>query len=273
MACLEGESNFVSTCRSMMNLTTLPLSFWDYALESATCILNMVPTKKVDRTPYELWYGKVPNLSYLKVWGCEALVKRDTPDKLQQRSIKCSRIVRGTEGTVHVRPSTVHSYTRYCSGGGWTNQMVTLACVSPRGKLLREDTILLVTTSTTSLPFRSKKTIIIHTFISHTQSLKIHFRNSDKSKNFLKSSSYWSRQKFYMRKIVSCQENPTLEGWFPVRHVKVSDAFNMGCNGDQKSLYSIPQTFDVPSLHRIDVDGDDGINAAPNVEDEDDENS
>ncbi|GJY76060.1 retrotransposon protein, putative, ty1-copia subclass [Tanacetum coccineum] len=73
----------------MMNLTTLPLSFWDYALESGTRILNMVPTKKVDKTPYELWYGKVPNLSYLKVWGCEALVKRDTPEKLQQRSVKC----------------------------------------------------------------------------------------------------------------------------------------------------------------------------------------
>ncbi|GJV30337.1 retrotransposon protein, putative, ty1-copia subclass [Tanacetum coccineum] len=75
--------------RSMMNLTTLPLSFWDYALEIATRILNMVPTKKVDKTPYELGYGKVPNLSYLKVWGCEALVKRDTPDKLQQRFVKC----------------------------------------------------------------------------------------------------------------------------------------------------------------------------------------
>ncbi|GJQ97633.1 retrotransposon protein, putative, ty1-copia subclass [Tanacetum coccineum] len=75
--------------RSMINLTTLSLSFWDYALEFATCILNMVPTKQVDKTPYELWYGKVPNLSNLKVWGCEALVKRDTPDKLQQRSVKC----------------------------------------------------------------------------------------------------------------------------------------------------------------------------------------
>ncbi|GJS91825.1 retrotransposon protein, putative, ty1-copia subclass [Tanacetum coccineum] len=75
--------------RSMINLTTLPLSFWDYALESAARILNMVLTKKVDKTPYELWFGKVPNLSYLKVWGCEALVKRDTPDKLQQRSVKC----------------------------------------------------------------------------------------------------------------------------------------------------------------------------------------
>nr|GEV60055.1 reverse transcriptase domain-containing protein [Tanacetum cinerariifolium] len=45
--------------RSMMDLTTLPLSFWDYALESAARILNMVPTNKVDKTPYELWYGKV----------------------------------------------------------------------------------------------------------------------------------------------------------------------------------------------------------------------
>nr|GEZ72752.1 retrovirus-related Pol polyprotein from transposon TNT 1-94 [Tanacetum cinerariifolium] len=34
--------------RSMFNLTTLPLSFWDYALESDVHILNMVSTKKVE---------------------------------------------------------------------------------------------------------------------------------------------------------------------------------------------------------------------------------
>ncbi|GKC58106.1 retrotransposon protein, putative, ty1-copia subclass [Tanacetum coccineum] len=48
--------------RSMMNLTTLPKSFWGYALESAARILNMVPTKKVERTPYEIWHGKAPKL-------------------------------------------------------------------------------------------------------------------------------------------------------------------------------------------------------------------
>ncbi|GJX88881.1 retrotransposon protein, putative, ty1-copia subclass [Tanacetum coccineum] len=63
------------------------LFFWDCASRVVTRLLNMVLTKKVDKTPYELWYGKVHNLSYLKVWGCEALVKRDTPDKLQQRSL------------------------------------------------------------------------------------------------------------------------------------------------------------------------------------------
>nr|GFB68247.1 hypothetical protein [Tanacetum cinerariifolium] len=78
--------------RSMMSQTTLPKSFWDYALETAARILNMVPTKKVEKTPYEVWHGKVPKLSYLKVWGCEALVKQDTltkHDKLEPRAIKC----------------------------------------------------------------------------------------------------------------------------------------------------------------------------------------
>ncbi|GJR62538.1 retrotransposon protein, putative, ty1-copia subclass [Tanacetum coccineum] len=52
--------------RSMMNLTTLPKSFWGYDLKSIVCILNMVPTKKVERTPYEIWHGKAPKLSYLR---------------------------------------------------------------------------------------------------------------------------------------------------------------------------------------------------------------
>ncbi|GJT74846.1 retrotransposon protein, putative, ty1-copia subclass [Tanacetum coccineum] len=39
--------------RSMMSQTTLPKSFWDYALESVARILNMVPTKKVDKTPFK----------------------------------------------------------------------------------------------------------------------------------------------------------------------------------------------------------------------------
>nr|GEZ38642.1 hypothetical protein [Tanacetum cinerariifolium] len=78
--------------RSMMSQTNIPNSFWDYALETAVLILNMVPTKKVEKTPYEVRHGQAPKLSYLKVWGCETLVKRDTltkPDKLEPRYIKC----------------------------------------------------------------------------------------------------------------------------------------------------------------------------------------
>nr|GEU44262.1 hypothetical protein [Tanacetum cinerariifolium] len=39
-----------------------------YAPETTARILNMVLTKKVGRTPYEIWHGKSPKLSYLKVW-------------------------------------------------------------------------------------------------------------------------------------------------------------------------------------------------------------
>nr|GEV58083.1 retrotransposon protein, putative, Ty1-copia subclass [Tanacetum cinerariifolium] len=49
----------------------------------------MVPAKKVERTPYEIWHGRAPKLSYLRVWGCKALEKQDTPDKLDPRSSKC----------------------------------------------------------------------------------------------------------------------------------------------------------------------------------------
>nr|GEU39639.1 hypothetical protein [Tanacetum cinerariifolium] len=64
------------------------MSFWDYALESHARILNMVPAKKVEKTPYELWHGKVPNMFYLKAWGCEELMKCNMTEKLEPRSVK-----------------------------------------------------------------------------------------------------------------------------------------------------------------------------------------
>ena len=73
----------------MMSLTDLPLSFWGYALETAAFTLNRAPSKSVETTPYELWFGKKPKLSFLKVWGCDAYVKKLQPDKLEPKSEKC----------------------------------------------------------------------------------------------------------------------------------------------------------------------------------------
>src|SRR5215216_5364975 len=75
--------------RSMMSLTDLPLSFWGYALETAAFTSNRAPSKSVETTPYELWFGKKPKLSFLKVWGCDAYVKNLQPDKLEPKSEKC----------------------------------------------------------------------------------------------------------------------------------------------------------------------------------------
>ena len=63
--------------------------FWGYALETAAFTLNRAPSKSVETTPYELWFGKKPKLSFLKVWGCDAYVKKLQPDKLEPKSEKC----------------------------------------------------------------------------------------------------------------------------------------------------------------------------------------
>ena len=73
----------------MMSLTDLPLLFWGYALEIDAFTLKRAPSKSVEMTPYELWFAKKPKLSFLKVWGCNAYVKKLRPDKLEPKSEKC----------------------------------------------------------------------------------------------------------------------------------------------------------------------------------------
>ena len=73
----------------MMSLTDLPLSFRCYALKTVVFALNRAPSKSVEMTPYELWFGKKPKLSFLKVWGCDAYVRKLQPDKLEPKSKNC----------------------------------------------------------------------------------------------------------------------------------------------------------------------------------------
>ncbi|GKA55037.1 retrotransposon protein, putative, ty1-copia subclass [Tanacetum coccineum] len=75
--------------RSMMCRATLLISFWGYALEIATHILNLVPIKKVSKTPFETWKGKHPSLGNIKIWGSEVFIRREAQDKLDARSEKC----------------------------------------------------------------------------------------------------------------------------------------------------------------------------------------
>lgn len=75
--------------RSMMCQTELPLYFWGHALQTAALTLNIVPSKSVEKTPHELWTGKKPTLKFLKVWGCEAYIKRMISNKLEPKADKC----------------------------------------------------------------------------------------------------------------------------------------------------------------------------------------
>lgn len=75
--------------RSMLSYSTLPISFWGYALSTAMHLLNLVPSKSIPKTPMELWSGCKPSMRYLHIWGCPAHVLKGKPNKLEPKSEVC----------------------------------------------------------------------------------------------------------------------------------------------------------------------------------------
>ena len=60
----------------MLSHTKLPKVFWGGTLLTTNCLQNRSPMKVVaeNKTPYEFWLGRQPNLSYLQVFGCKGHV-------------------------------------------------------------------------------------------------------------------------------------------------------------------------------------------------------
>jgi hypothetical protein len=52
----------------MISHTSLPLNLRGEALKTTTYILNRVPTKTTNKTPYELWTGRKSSLQQEKKW-------------------------------------------------------------------------------------------------------------------------------------------------------------------------------------------------------------
>ena len=86
--------------RSMLSYSSLPISFWGYALETVTYLLNLIPSKSVSKTPTELWNGRKPSLNHIRIWGAPAHVLRKEPHKLESHTEVCLFIgyPKGTRG-------------------------------------------------------------------------------------------------------------------------------------------------------------------------------
>ncbi|KAK9100306.1 hypothetical protein Scep_023736 [Stephania cephalantha] len=65
-------------------------NLWGEALLTANHILNRVPFKKLDKSPFEIWRGENPHKT-LKVWGCLAKVQIPLPKrtKLGPKTVDC----------------------------------------------------------------------------------------------------------------------------------------------------------------------------------------
>ncbi|RVW34150.1 Retrovirus-related Pol polyprotein from transposon RE2 [Vitis vinifera] len=64
---------------------------WGEAILTANYLLNKVPKKKAEKTPYELWKGRKPSYTYLRMWGCLAKVAVPPPKKVKigPKTIDC----------------------------------------------------------------------------------------------------------------------------------------------------------------------------------------
>ena len=64
----------------MIFCANLEKCFWGEAVLTATLLINLTPTKALrqNKTPYELWHSKKPQLKYLKVFGSTVYINNKT---------------------------------------------------------------------------------------------------------------------------------------------------------------------------------------------------
>ena len=59
----------------MLSGARLGQEFWVEAVDIACYLVNRSPSSVLeDKTPQEVWIGKKPSLSHLRVFGCDAYV-------------------------------------------------------------------------------------------------------------------------------------------------------------------------------------------------------
>jgi len=73
--------------RVMMQHSGTSKGFWAEAMGTATHILNRAPRKSLGwKTPFELLFGRVPDVSYVRTFGCRAWVFNDKGNKWDAKS-------------------------------------------------------------------------------------------------------------------------------------------------------------------------------------------
>ena len=104
--------------RSMMTAVGAPPSLWGEAVLACSFLFMRTPSRSLPdhRTPYEMVYGKPPDLSHLRVWGCRcfARVPTELQTKLGSRSREC-RLMGFPEGVKGYRVRDISSGTFFNS--------------------------------------------------------------------------------------------------------------------------------------------------------------
>ena len=74
--------------RIMFYENSLPKYFWTEAMNTACFIINRVMIRPIlNKTPYELWKERKPNISFFHSFGCKYYVLNNDKDNLGQTKL------------------------------------------------------------------------------------------------------------------------------------------------------------------------------------------
>ena len=70
----RGNRTTVEKARCLLKDSGLELSFWAEAVNCSVHLENLSPSKSINfSSPFEMWFGRTPNLTYLHPFGCQAV--------------------------------------------------------------------------------------------------------------------------------------------------------------------------------------------------------
>jgi len=94
--------------RTLLNETDLPKYFWVDAVSTTCYVLNIMVIRPISKkTPYELFKGRKPNISHLKVFGCKCFILNNGKNNLGKFDSKAD------EGIFHGYSLHGHTYRAY----------------------------------------------------------------------------------------------------------------------------------------------------------------
>ena len=68
----RDNRTIIESAGTMLTAKKLPLSLWAEAVGTVVTVLNRVLATGKEKTPYEIWFGKTPDVSHFRVFGSDA---------------------------------------------------------------------------------------------------------------------------------------------------------------------------------------------------------
>uniref|UniRef100_A0A2N9EUK7 Integrase catalytic domain-containing protein n=1 Tax=Fagus sylvatica TaxID=28930 RepID=A0A2N9EUK7_FAGSY len=108
--------HLIQCALALLSESTLPMSYWSYAVSTATHLINRLPTPNLNhKTPWEMLFHAPPDLTHLKSFGCQCfpLITPYTAHKLHPKTIPCVFLgyPSHTKGYLCLDPITQRLYT------------------------------------------------------------------------------------------------------------------------------------------------------------------